>query len=598
VVTAVGLALALFLLYLAAAVSNRNARKTAARLLTASSQAVSWYLKDDARTRASALIPLSFHPAVKDGLSKSSRTENFKEIESDVKEKAKKALTSFAESMSRDEGIVFDSLWAVDAHGRVLANYNFEQGTGSDHFEMGGYSVVADALHGWIRDDAWVFNGQIYRVVATPVEVELGGAPVGAVIGAKVVDDRFAQQISEKTGAALAFYAGSTRVASGAPAEFDKSSLEVTSGDLAEVEKDPDYQEKGRTSARLLRELPGLDVTAIFARLPGEAWDAGAGYVVGHRQATVSDPFEFQDLADETDKSSVPVLWIALIGIGVALMGLIFSVLEHTVPLHRFRRAVTELGDRRSKVDVLKPSTFRGVYKKIAAHVNDGLDKVAAASGIDRGPADMERVLGPLPAQPQMSAFAVPKSTARVSQQEAATSSDPQGSIPRARRSLPKREDMPSSGNPDSMPPASAGAVAAAQAMAFPGRRPHDDEEPTMVAPRSVPPGIAMHGAPQQAQPAQPAQQAGPQHHPAPHAGGNGGEVYEDEETQWRRVYQEFVALKRRLGEPTQKLTYEKFRGTLQRNKDALMQRHQCERVKFRVYEKQGRAALKASPVK
>ena len=62
--------------------------------------------------------------------------------------------------------------------------------------------------------------------------------------------------------------------------------------------------------------------------------------------------------------------------------------------------------------------------------------------------------------------------------------------------------------------------------------------------------------------------------------------------------YADFIAMKKQYGEPTDKLTYEKFRGTLQRNKDALMARHGCTRVKFRVYEKQGRAALKASPVK
>ena len=43
---------------------------------------------------------------------------------------------------------------------------------------------------------------------------------------------------------------------------------------------------------------------------------------------------------------------------------------------------------------------------------------------------------------------------------------------------------------------------------------------------------------------------------------------------------------------------YEKFRGTLQRNKDALVARHGCSRVTFRVYEKQGKTALKASPAK
>ena len=71
-----------------------------------------------------------------------------------------------------------------------------------------------------------------------------------------------------------------------------------------------------------------------------------------------------------------------------------------------------------------------------------------------------------------------------------------------------------------------------------------------------------------------------------------------DEVEDWRRVYEEFVAVKRQCGEPTAPLTFEKFKGTLQRNKDALVARHNCARVKFTVYIKEGKAALKASPVK
>ncbi|HEY4120736.1 MAG TPA: MXAN_5187 C-terminal domain-containing protein, partial [Byssovorax sp.] len=71
-----------------------------------------------------------------------------------------------------------------------------------------------------------------------------------------------------------------------------------------------------------------------------------------------------------------------------------------------------------------------------------------------------------------------------------------------------------------------------------------------------------------------------------------------DEVEDWRRVYEEFLAVKKQCNEPTQALTFEKFKGTLQRNKEALVARHACNRVKFTVYVKDGKAALKASPVK
>jgi len=67
---------------------------------------------------------------------------------------------------------------------------------------------------------------------------------------------------------------------------------------------------------------------------------------------------------------------------------------------------------------------------------------------------------------------------------------------------------------------------------------------------------------------------------------------------EWKGVFEEFVKTKRQCGEPVDGLTYEKFRGTLSKNRDALMQRHNCTRVKFTVYVKDGRASLKATPVR
>ena len=69
-------------------------------------------------------------------------------------------------------------------------------------------------------------------------------------------------------------------------------------------------------------------------------------------------------------------------------------------------------------------------------------------------------------------------------------------------------------------------------------------------------------------------------------------------EAEWREVYQKFVAAKKECGEPTDSLTYEKFEVTLRKNRDAIMQRHRVQRVKFSVYIKEGRAALKANPIR
>ena len=67
---------------------------------------------------------------------------------------------------------------------------------------------------------------------------------------------------------------------------------------------------------------------------------------------------------------------------------------------------------------------------------------------------------------------------------------------------------------------------------------------------------------------------------------------------EWHQVYEEFLRTKRECNEPTDGLTFEKFQQTLKKNRDALMQRHGCKRVKFSVYVKEGRASLKATPVR
>ena len=63
-------------------------------------------------------------------------------------------------------------------------------------------------------------------------------------------------------------------------------------------------------------------------------------------------------------------------------------------------------------------------------------------------------------------------------------------------------------------------------------------------------------------------------------------------------MYDEFLRTKKQCGEPTEGLTFEKFQNTLRKNRDALVERHHCKRVRFSVYVKDGRASLKATPVK
>jgi hypothetical protein len=533
IVLAILLGVAAFVLFLAMSMYNRAGARAMGEALSADSQVVSWFLKDDARMRSAHLIKFALDPDIGKFLQKS--TESDAKVPPESREKVLAALRKVNQEIPAEQA--FDAVFAVDQHGRVVAFLGYEQASGMEDFELGGYPVVADGLHGYVRDDTLVLD-RIYRVVARPVEFDSGQMPAGAIVGARIIDQKFARELTNRTGAAIAFYVGGQNVASAAPEGLDKSQLDLIVSDLPALSEDAEYQEKGRSSIRTIGK--GLGVQ--YARLPGEAWKLGAGYAVGRLPAVVDNPLGFFKASDDKDKKNVPVPIVAGIALAAAFLGLLFSYFEHSRPLHIFRREAGLLAG--GKLDQLHPSKFRGIYRKIASDLNDGIDQVAAKGGVPRRAADLKQVLGDLPQEPQMSAFSFPGDPSEP---------EPEPEQPRLPKAPPPRVVAmgPGPSNLESAPQADHGA---------PGRPP-----PPRRAPAPPSPGTS-----------------------------NGGQDTED----WRRVYEEFVETKKKCGENIEGFTYEKFEQTLKKNRDVLVSRHGATRVKFSVYVKEGKAALKASPVK
>lgn len=528
VLTGLALASTVFLLSMAQSMYNRSGDRARGEGLSSDSQVVSWYMKDDARMRSAQLVKFALDADIAKTLQAASASET--KLKSKYRDKVNAALKKVNAKIDPDEA--FDAVFAVDQHGRVVGHLGYPQANGMEDFELGGYPVVADALHGFIRDDTLVW-GRIYRVVARPVQAEAGQMPAGAVIGARVLDDRFARELSQRTGAAVAFYVGGSRTAAGAPEGFQKSNLDQIVGDLAGLSDDADYLEKGRSGIRSL----GQALSVQYTRLPGEAYALGAGYAVARETARIESPFAFFAASDDVDKESADKLLTAGVAAAAIFLGLLFSFVEHTVPLKIFRREADKLS--KGEADELQPSKFRGIYRKIAGDLNEGIDKVAASTGgQSRRATNLEDVLGDLPAQPQMAAFSVPG-----------------GDMP---ATSPLSSPQPPVATPAPLPQAP---------VASP-------------APLPKPPGSVDAPA------AEPV--AAPTGEPTP----------EQIEAEWRGVYEQFLATKQQCSENTEGLTYEKFRKTLVKNRDALVARHGVSQVKFAVHVKAGKAALKASPVK
>jgi HAMP domain-containing protein len=70
------------------------------------------------------------------------------------------------------------------------------------------------------------------------------------------------------------------------------------------------------------------------------------------------------------------------------------------------------------------------------------------------------------------------------------------------------------------------------------------------------------------------------------------------DDEQWQAVFQEFLKVREQCGESLDGLTWDRFRLKLQKNRDSLVQKYACRTVRFQVYVKEGKAALKATPVR
>jgi hypothetical protein len=644
VLVGLAVAVAMYVLYVAVGQFDRQGTRSLKEGLASDSQTVEWALKIDARRRLDALLVGSVDATLQQALLTAdgvkpqpcANTNIFcpAKLTDPNRASAKKALDAINNAIPADYRD--DALFAVDHDGQVVAQLGFDNIAGNDEFDMGGYPAVNDALHGWLRDDVWLLGSKMYVVVARPVEYDAAKPPAGAIVGLKEVNERFVTDLAKRTRTAIAFYASGQKVAGGVGVEgFDVENLDAVATDLAKID-DKTYGDGGRSDVRMLTDNEG----AMYARLPGDVWSLGGGFAVARIRTPLGGPMGFLSGADDKDKANVP--WALLVGIVVlaALIGIGFSVLEHTLPL----RELVLQADRfkAGAMEQLQVARFRGVYRLAAQNVNLGMERVIEKSGgVTRKPADLESVLGPMPAQPAMSAFSFPMSGPDGAGQPQVPLAPPAPQAPPALAVPPTAPFpmAPPAGPPPQpqfhapppparqAPPPVVTAAAPSPVPAFappvaPGPAPRPppptpsrpnlgvQQPPPAMAKPATPP--APNAAPARPAPPPPApaapipasaeedDEATTVGHVPPEilAQATGEHKVSDDAKEWVAVYEDFIRTKKQCGEPVEGLTFEKFSHTLKKNRDALVQRHGCKHVKFSVYVKEGRASLKATPVK
>lgn len=569
--------------------------------LRSDSQLVHWQLQLDARRRLDGLIFASGEKGLVDAL----RAANGKDtIPSKAKEEALKVLKGYAEKLPPDYKT--DIAFAVDRDGRMIAQVGYDAVSAYPSFELGGYPAVFDALHGYLRDDVWAWNGQLYRVVTRPVEDEPGQPAIGAVVSLRKLDAGFARDLAKRTRTSVAFFSQGQKQAqatySDSKDEIDVLDLATTTF-LAKLGEDKSWKESGRSETKTVgdKERGGV----MFTRMIGEASDVGAGYVVARTRETVDSPMAFVQNADAKDREAIPWALLALVAVGGTILGLVFSVIEHTLPIRGLQSQADGL--QKGSMDLLSPAGLRGPFRKVGAAINEGIARIVEKGGGQaKRPANLEAILGPTDQPAQMSAFALPGSADRATGSHA--------------------RPLPGSGN-TSQGPTLGSPLGAPTPVGPPVVRPlpppqnRGDVAPTPNVGVPVVGGVGGGGFPSAG--GMPSGSFTPIEAPTrPTAQALQGQLasralHEDDATvvgeppaglleasgsaeleEWQAVYIEFVRVKRECNERVDNLTFEKFQQTLKKNRDVLMEQHKCKAVKFTVYVKDGKASLKATPAR
>jgi hypothetical protein len=611
-ILAVALAAAVALVYIGINQHNRIRVSDTRTIVEHDRDIVDWYLQVDARRRLDALTLVSVDSKIQTNLTKATAADG--KVPQDVREATKKVLEELAPkyaSAIHDEGkggVNPNMLFAVDARGRVAGHVNFDRAAmlkDDSNFELGGYPVVADALHGWQRDDTWVVDREaIYRVVAQPVVAAEGAAPIGAIVGMRRVDEGYAHRVVEYTYAPVVFFVnppdgdGPKVIARDKPEKVDLN-LDELKLDAKMLASDEHFQKEGVTSLKTAGNL-----AYEISRMVGAGWEMGAGYAVARKTIPITDPNALLQQADEGDKKAVPVPFVAGLLAGALLMGLLATIFEHSMPLGKLKREADKLA--KGEQDAFPLAKLSGAYRRIAKDVNEGMERVIAkGGGASRKAADLEQILGPVPAAPQMSAFSFNfDAPAPSSSNEPKPADDMFPDLPPAGQVAPAA--LPTLGSapatpagpppkpahaappgpppkpatphapPGPPPPKTAAEKAKAdeEAIARAAAMLEDDDEATQVA--KIPEELMKASA----------------------TGEQKAIENADELVQWRQTFDDFVSMRKKCNEPTTGLSFEKFQVQLRKNKEQLVKQYACRRVKFTVYEKEGKAALKATPIK
>jgi hypothetical protein len=476
-----------------------------------------------------------------------------------------------------------DEIVSVDTKGRVIARVGGENDKEYGDY-IGGIEVVADALRGYLSDDVWGVGGKLQRVAGAPVLSKSKDRIVGAIYVAAETGPALVERLKKNLDVDVALLLHGKVVASSRPA--------------GQLDALPELIAQHGDDIASLKRTPALPLEAgqdkllvVAAPFPGQASEQQAYYALIGVQPAKSDTMALLANVRASDLKWGNFPWIELLLATFAMiaLGLVLQRVEVEQPLKKLRRELQRVaaGD----ASRIEDTRYRAQIGGLARDVNAAIEHFALgpagrpeaggkATGPGPGPAAGKTFDLPPPGPsfgappPPSPAFPPPPPAV-----PSFTAPPPPPAFPPPPPTLPP--PLPNLAPQHTPQPFSAAAVAAAggAVSAAPAIKnaPWAQLPPAALgnqddADRQMPDGEATRVVPY--------------------------DEHEEEEAHFKHVFDDFIEAKRACGESLAGLTQAKFLQKLRDNKAALVEKHGCRTVRFSVYVKDGKAALKATPLR
>ncbi|MBN1655413.1 MAG: hypothetical protein JXA30_16730 [Deltaproteobacteria bacterium] len=501
-------------------------------------------LRLESRARLDAIAFITVDNKIGEILRKAVNVENEKglwELNAQLKEVLRGHITRLAEAApgkgtleEKRTRVAPDIAIAVDVRGRIIAQLGPLMANPPGS-GLGTFPLVRRALQGYLRDDIWVYDRRVYRMAARPIIY--GGQYVGAILHGHRYDGPFIEKYAKNLGgASVAFFYQTDVLASYSPSDPQNApNRQQMQKPLSKILVSEKFKQRESTDPV---ELEG-DGLAIYSRVVGSAADVDVGYVIARLKEHIATPIELFNSASDQDIEALPITELVVIALGLFGIGLLFLFLERDRPFGQLVDKTNEIAQKER--DRLIVTEWRGGFRKLADAINRAIDKEvekAAEVAPTRKKVNLDEILGPTPEAGDSSAFF------GFAEETKAPSETAKGFML-------------------TPPPPS-----------------------TIDSPKAPPrPPSKPKAAP-----------ALPQHPLKPLPSEKSADF--DEDTHFKEVFSQYLATRRQCGESIEQLTFDKFLVTLRKNRDQIISKHGAVGVRFTVYVKQGKAALKAAPIK